>query len=61
MTCMIALSIPRMAQFRHIVGLSSQGSARSFSRGLFPNIDVQLSEAPPQDPVLQVSFLSENM
>lgn len=37
-------------QFRHIAGSSaSQSSARSFSRGIFTNGDVQLTEAPVGD------------
>ena len=36
-------------QFRHIASVASQSSARSFSRGIFTNGDVQLTEAPVGD------------
>ncbi|KAI9563599.1 hypothetical protein GHT06_011063 [Daphnia sinensis] len=35
--------------FRHIASLPSQSSARSFSRGIFTNGDIQLTEAPVGD------------
>ena len=36
-------------QFRHIASLPSHSSARSFSRGIFTNGDIQLTEAPVGD------------
>lgn len=36
-------------QFRHVASLPSQSSARSFSRGIFTNGDIQLTEAPVGD------------